>query len=102
MRLDTQKFRDFDTDILVMVPNGPRMIERHINEFHPSYSVLMDSGSKVASRYLQIKKFFKMGTPTVFLVDQAGVIRYTHYAASMTDEPDNREPLAVLANLAHS
>jgi len=80
-----------------MVPNGPRMIEKHVNENKPPYSILSDKGSKVAAQYFQIKHFFLAGTPTVFLVDHIGKIIYAHYASSLIEEPDNKEPLAVLA-----
>jgi len=54
----------------------------------------------VAGQYLQVKRFFALGTPSVFLVDRGGRIRYAHYASSLIAEPDNREPLAVLEAMA--
>ena len=82
-----------------MVPNGPKMIEKHVQAHHPPYPILTDKGGAIASQYFQVKKMFLLGTPTVFLVDQEGIIRYAHYATSMLEEPDNGEPLAVLAEM---
>jgi peroxiredoxin len=48
---------------------------------------------------MQVKRFFKIGAPTVILVDQQGKVAYTHYATSLIEEPDNREPLEVLAGI---
>jgi len=95
-----EKFQALNTEILVMVPNGPRMIQKHIDEFHPPYPILTDKGAKVAAQYFQTNQFFLIGTPTVFVVDQGGIIRYAYYAASALEEPGTEEPLAVLAKLA--
>jgi peroxiredoxin len=99
LRRDYQKFTNLNAKILVMLPNGPKMIEKHALENQTPYTILTDKGSKVAAQYTQYKKYFTFGTPTVFLVDQTGRIRYTHYATSLAEEPDSREPLAVLAQL---
>jgi peroxiredoxin len=99
LRHDNEKFQKLNAEILVMVPNGPRMIERYVGQNHPPYPILSDKGSRVAGEYLQVKQFFSLGTPTVFVVDQAGMIRYAHYAASLLEEPDNQEPLVILEKL---
>ena len=100
LRHDYAKFQALNTEVLVMVPNGPRMIARYIERHSTPYPILSDKGSAVAGQYLQVKKFFALGTPSVFLVDRARRIRYAHYASSMIEEPDNRESLAVLEGLA--
>ena len=83
-----------------MVPNGPKMIARYLENHEIPYSILSDKGSKVAGQYFQTKHFFALGTPTVFVVDKTGVIRYAYYASSLIAEPGTKEPLAVLAQLA--
>jgi len=40
-----------------------------------------------------------LDVPSVFLVDREGKIAYVHYAETLISEPDNREPLAVLAGM---
>lgn len=82
-----------------MVPNGPYMIEKHIRENNTPYPILADLRTRVAAQYLQIKKFFVAGTPTVLLVDQSQTIRFAHYYPSLMDEPDNREPLQALQRI---
>jgi peroxiredoxin len=99
LRHDYEKFKALNTEVLVMVPNGPKMISRYTNGNAIPYPILTDKGSQVAARYFQIKKFLLAGTPSVFLVDRLGKIRYAHYATSLIAEPDNQEPLAVLAGL---
>ena len=99
LRHDYDKFKALNTEVLVMVPNGPKMIARYIHQTATPYPILSDKGSKVAGAYFQIKKFLLAGTPTVFLVDKSGRILYAHYETSLVAEPDNQEPLAVVAQL---
>lgn len=84
-----------------MVPNGPFMIRRYLSKNPTPYPVLTDKGLKVAGKkYFQVKQFFAVGTPSVFVVDQTGRIAYAHYASSVAEEPGNEEPLAVLSGLS--
>jgi peroxiredoxin len=102
LRHDYAKFQALNAKVLVMVPNGPKMIERYLSHHDNPYPILSDKGSQVAGQYTQIKHFFALGTPTVFVVDRTGHIRYTHYATSLIEEPGNQEPLAVLGLLARA
>jgi peroxiredoxin len=100
LRRDHPQFEDLNTAILVMIPNGPRTIERYLRANPMPYPILTDKRAEVAGQYLQVKQFLSLGTPCVFLVDRTGRIRYTHYAKSMIQEPDNREVLTVLEGLS--
>ena len=100
LRHDYAKIQSLKGEVLVMLPNGPKMIGRYLERSGTPYPVLSDKGSKVAGQYFQTKHFFALGTPTVFVVDRQGIIRYTHYATSLIEEPGTEEPLAVLAELA--
>jgi peroxiredoxin len=100
LRQDYQKFKDFNTEVLVIVPNGPKMIERHVNQHETPYLILSDRGAKVAAQYgIETRRVISIQafSPAVFLVDMDGVIRYASYGTSYVKEPDNGEPLAVLA-----
>jgi peroxiredoxin len=99
LRHDYPQYEAVNTAILVMVPNGPRTIERYLRTNPMPYAILTDKRAEVAGQYLQVRQFFSLGTPCVFLVDRTGHIRYAHYASSMISEPDNRESLAVLKDL---
>jgi peroxiredoxin len=100
LRHDIERFSALNTKILVMVPNGPFMIKRYLRKHPLPYTILTDKGSRIAKQYFQDKKFFSLGTPTVILVEQGGKIAYTHYASAMIAEPDDEEPLALLAQMA--
>jgi peroxiredoxin len=102
LRHDYPKFKALNTEVLVIVPNGPKMIRRFVDATRTPYPIWSDKGAKVAAQYgidtrqLVLLQAF---TPTVVLVDPGGVIRYASYGSSYIQEPDNREPLAVLAQL---
>jgi peroxiredoxin len=100
LRHDYDKFTALNAEILVMVPNGPFMSKRYLKNNPMPYPILTDKGSQVAAQYFQVKRFFLIGTPTVFVVDQQGKIAYAHYAKSPIEEPGSQEPLGVLAQLA--
>ena len=99
LRHDYEKFQAHNTEVLVMVPNGPKLIERFIQSNDIPYPILTDKGAKTGESYFQVKYFFKLGVPSIFLVDQSGRIAYVYYSSTLISEPDNRKPLAVLAGM---
>jgi peroxiredoxin len=100
LRHDYEKFVALNTEIIVMLPNGPFMIKRYLSQNPTPYLILTDKGSKVAEQYFQVKQFFAIGTPTIFVVDQNQEIKYAYYAKSALEEPGNEEPLAVIRQLS--
>jgi peroxiredoxin len=100
LRHDYEKFQNLNTEILVMVPNGPFMINRYLDQNPTPYKILTDKGSKVAGQYFQVKQFFAIGTPTIFVVDKNQEIKYVYYAKSALEEPNNEEPLAIIRQLS--
>jgi peroxiredoxin len=100
LRQDYSRFQQFNTDIIVLVPNGPKLVEKYTRTNDIPYTILTDKGSKIAAQFFQLKKFFLFGTPTVFLIARAGKIIYTHFADSLIEEPDNEIPLKLLDNLS--
>ncbi len=103
LRHDHPKFKAMHTEIMVIVPNGPKMIERHVNSNATPYLILSDKGARVAEQYgveMRNAVLLRAFAPAVFLMDRTGRIRYTNYLTSYVKEPDNQEPLTVLAQLA--
>lgn len=106
LRQDYEAFRSRNAEMLVVVPNGPRMIGKHMRECAPPYAILSDKGGRVAVQYgICVRRTILPAlscvlTPTLFLIDRAGTVRYTNYTRSYVREPDDREPLAVLDDMA--
>jgi peroxiredoxin len=79
LRHDYDKFKAADTDVLVIVPNGRKMIEKHVQEHHPPYRILSDKGGAVAKQYgIEPKAlpFLTAFKPAVFLVGKSGKVLY--------------------------
>jgi len=103
LRRDYEQFRALSSEVLMVVPNGPKMIERYLKAHATPYPILSDKGARVAAQYgieLRGAIILPVYPPSVFLVDRAGKIRYVNYQSSYILEPDLREPQAVLAQLA--
>jgi peroxiredoxin len=105
LRHDYPVYRELNAEVLVVVPNGPAMITRYVTSHATPYPVLSDKGAVVAESYgigTRKARIIELATfkPGVFLVNQAGRLVYTKYLTSYIHEPDNLEPLAVLAALA--
>jgi peroxiredoxin len=102
LRHDYQDFKSLNTEVLVIVPNGPKAITRYVNYNGTPYPILSDKGAKVATQYAIDTRqvvLFQIFTPTIFIVDTNGVIRYASYGSSYIKEPDNRELLGVVSKL---
>jgi peroxiredoxin len=102
LRHDYPKFKALNTQVLVIVPNGSKMIARHVQQNNPPYPILSDKGTQVAEQYgIDTRRtvLITAFTPTVILVNQTGKVCYTNYQTSYIKEPNNNEPLAVLAQM---
>ncbi len=102
LRRDYPEFKAANTEVLVVLPNGPKLIARHVSRHAPPYPILSDKGAQVAEQYAIHPKqtmLLTTMTPTVFLIDTNAVIRYASYGTSFIKEPDNAEPLRVLAQM---
>ncbi len=94
LRQDYQKFTDLGAEIVNLGPDGPKAFQRYWEENEIPFIGLADIKSKVADEYYQEVNLLKLGRmPAIFIIDQDGMIRYTHYADSMSDIPDNSEIL---------
>mgnify|MGYP001769635351 CR=1 FL=1 len=102
LRCDYQQFKASNAEVLVIVPNGSKMIRRFVDITRTPYPIWSDKGAKVAAQYgIDTRQLVLLQAfaPTVMVVDPSGVLRYTSYGSSYIQEPDNRDPLAVLGQL---
>ena len=105
MRQDYGQFQALNSEVLVLVPHGPRLIAPHVAMHGTPYPILSDKGARVAEGYgiltlgAGLLPSLAVLKPAVFLVDRECRIRYAHYAQGYTEEPENREPLSMLAAL---
>lgn len=106
LRHDYDKFTSLNSEVLVLVTNGPKLIERYVTANSIPYPILADKNGLAAAQYgITIRSTILPGVrqlfkPSVFLVDRSGIIRYSNYLKSYIQEPDNAEPLAILQGMA--
>ena len=80
-----------------MGPDSAQAFHRYWMENRLPFPGMPDLGHDVARRYQQEVNLFKLGRmPLLIVLDQQGVIRYIHRAASMSDIPDNPTLLRVV------
>ena len=80
-----------------MGPDSAQAFKRYWADHNLPFPGMPDPGHGVARRYQQEVNLFKLGRmPLLIVLDQRGVIRYIHRAASMSDIPDKRTLLDVV------
>jgi peroxiredoxin len=103
LRHEYEQFRAANTEVLVMAPNRPRSIAKYLNAHPTPFPILSDPGAHVAELYgieAIHAPFLTMFVGAMFVVDQAGRIRYADYNVPLVSRPDDSKPLAVLTGIA--
>lgn len=84
-------------EILVIGPDSEEAFQQYWQKENLPFIGLADPTHEVARRYGQEVRLLRLGRlPALMVIDRAGVVRYTHYGASMADIPPTSEVLAVL------
>lgn len=100
LRQDYDEFSRRGAEIIALGPDGPRTYQRFWELENMPFVGVPDIKSKIADKYYQEVNLIKLGRmPAVFVIDKNGMIRYKHYASSMSDIPDNNEILKVIEEI---
>jgi peroxiredoxin len=100
LRQDYDKFISAGAEVLILGPDGPNAFRKYWSENDMPFIGLPDLRSRVAKLYEQEVNLFKLGRmPALFIIDQQGIIRFVHYADSMTDYPSNETLLEVVEQI---
>ena len=100
LRDEYSQFTGRGADVLAVGPDSATAFRIYWHSQKIPFVGLPDPGHAVASRYKQEVNLFKLGRmPLVMIVDAAGMIRFAHYGASMSDIPTNEELLDVIDQL---
>ena len=82
-------FKDLNTEIIALGPNGPRAYKKFWEEESIPYIGCSDIGSKIADMYQQEVNVIKFGRmPAEFVIGLEGEIVFAHFGKSMSDIPD--------------
>jgi peroxiredoxin Q/BCP len=97
LRQDYDDFISKDAVILVLGPEGQTAFQDFWTKQELPFVGLPDPRHRVAKLYGQQVKLLKAGRmPAMMVIDRAGLIRFKHYADSMSDIPPNQVILRLL------
>jgi peroxiredoxin len=97
LRQDYQAFTERETEVIAVGPDSKQDFIEFWEKAHIPFIGLADPEKFVAGLYEQEVNLFKFGrVPAEIIVDKQGVVRYAHYASSMSDIPENEEILREL------
>jgi peroxiredoxin Q/BCP len=97
LRQDYQKFKDRNTEIIVLGPEDANAFAAYWLEHGLPFIGLPDPKAGVLKRYGQEVNLFKFGRmPAQIIVDKQGMARFVHYGHSMSDIPENNELFELL------
>jgi peroxiredoxin len=100
LRDDYAGFKSRGAEVLAVGPDSTSSFREYWAKEKLPFIGLPDPGHKVAGSYMQEVNLFKLGRmPLVCVLDADGLIRYVHYAASMSDIPENQLLLDVIDEL---
>jgi len=101
LRQDHALFTQRNVAVIVVGPESIQKFKAFWKENDLPFIGLADPEHTAARRYEQEINLFKLGRmPTQIIIDKAGIVRYAHYADSMSDIPSNEEILALIDQIA--
>ena len=97
LRQDYALFTERGAVVVAVGPDDADAFKRFWDENEIPFVGLADPRHVVAALYAQEVNLLRLGRmPALFVIDEAGIVRYAHYAKAMNDIPRNDEVLAVL------
>ena len=103
MRDDYPRFRQLDAEILA-ISVEELAIGQHVSELLSlPYPLLSDPDHRIVDQYGVYNLLGdSLATPSVFIIDMEGVIRWAYVGESSADRPSNEMILEQLGDLATS
>jgi peroxiredoxin len=94
LRQDYDEFVKRNVAVIAVGPDSKQAFCDYWQTHEIPFIGLADPQNEVARLYEQEVNLLKLGRmPAQMIIDKAGIVRYVHYANSMSDIPDNREIL---------
>lgn len=97
LRHDHQQFVNRETAVVAVGPDSPEAFQKYWEHHQMPFIGLADPNHDAARLYEQEVALLKFGrVPAQILIDKHGIVRFVHYARSMSDIPENKHILALL------
>lgn len=103
MQKDYPNFQELNAEILAISVEGPAPGQHVSNLLDLQYPVLSDADHQVTDQYGVYNLLGDtLATPSVFVIDLEGIIRWEYVGQSTGDRPSNKTTLEQLRSLSLS
>ena len=101
MQEDYPQFQQLNAEILAISVEGPQIGQRLSDLLDLQYPVLADADRQAANLYgIYNLLGDELATPSVFVIDPEGIIRWDYIGQDTRDRPSNEMILEQLSNLS--
>ena len=100
LRLDYQQFVENKAEVVAVGPDSQEAFKRFWEQGQIPFIGLADPDHQAAKLYDQEVTLLKFGrVPAQMIIDKTGVVKYAHYASSMSDIPENEDIIQILKQI---
>ena len=100
MREDYEAIRGLDAEVLAVSTDALSGAERAIEYLHLGFPILFDPEAEVVRRYGVYNLLQdRLATPSTFIIDKNGDVRWKYVGRNYTDRPSNQQIIAQLEAL---
>ncbi len=106
---DYDKFKDLNTKIVAISSDEAQKGQELLKKLRLPYTLLSDPNFEAIDRYgvrvgnrdmlAKMKRIKSYATPSAFIIDEQGIIRYKHVGKDAGDRPKNEELLEKLREI---
>jgi len=100
LRQDYDAFTQRETAVIAVGPDSKQAFKDYWQKHDIPFIGLADPDHKAVKLYDQEFNLLKFGRiPAQMIIDQQGIVRFVHYADSMSDIPENEDILNKLEDI---
>ena len=100
MRDDIQRFTDAGAAVVAIAPDDAAGVARFVRDKDFPFPLLPDADHAVFDAYDVVAKLSSLGQrPALFVIDQAGIVRFDSIGTQQWEIPSNDNVLRVIAAL---
>lgn len=94
MQANYAQFQQKNAEIIALVVESPERVQALVNSYHYAYPVLADADHAVSSAYGVYDLLNdNRATPSVFIVDESGLVTWAYVGQNANDRPSTQEIL---------
>ncbi len=100
MRREYDRFQEANITVVVVGPEDTAAFTKHFEAYDLPFLGIPDPEFRILDLYGQQVKMIRMGRmPAQVMIDSEGIVRFAHYASSMSDIPRTDAMLELAAGM---